>query len=569
MKKIFTLILAIALSTIAFGQNINSVNVSSNPTDCSNTTVAVAATQLCINYNYVGISHTIVGNVINVDLNWTSPGPICLGALGSVNDVANIGQVPAGNYTLNVQAFLDGTLQNSATQPLNIISCCPVEAIATQSATNICLGETAVLYDNSTGATATHWSKDGITISAADSLVIAETVPGNYSYHLVATDGNCSDSTLYTVTINGYPTVDLGPDTSTCAGQAILLSTNVSGTNYLWSTGTTGGSITVTTGGTYTLTVSNNGCSGTDSIVVTSLPTPTFNLGPNQIVCQGTGITLDATVANQTGLIYTWSNGETTPTIMPLTSGTYGVTVTNTENCSHSDDIVINFEDLPIVNLGADTTLCNGASFLINGVTPNIISYSWNTGQTTNTLLVDSAATYTLTVMTDNGCSGSDDIVISYENITVNFNDTVDLVSGSPITLDAGNAGATYLWSNGATTQTIDVDSIGTFSVTVTTALGCTATNSVEVVNTTSTTRLEKQTLAVFPNPANNFIVVEANDLNLETATIINNVGQIVGKVTIQNNTQINVEYLTSGMYFIQFQNRNGEIVGAARFVKQ
>lgn len=50
---------------------------------------------------------------------------------------------------------------------------------------------------------------------------------------------------------------------------------------------------------------------------------------------------------------------------------------------------------------------------------------------------------------------------------------------GNEITLDAG-AGFTYLWSTGATTQTIEVTSAGTYSVTITNANGCTATDEVE-----------------------------------------------------------------------------------------
>lgn len=160
--------------------------------------------------------------------------------------------------------------------------------------------------------------------------------------------------------------------------------------------------------------------------------------------------------------------------------------------------------------------------------------------------------------------------MVTYANIAAaNFSDTVDLVSTNPITLDAANAGATYSWSTGATTQTIDVSTVGTYTVTVTNSTGCSETFSVVVVNTTGTNDLRKENVAVFPNPAHNYIVIEGNDFDLETAILINNFGQIVGQVSIQNNNQIDIEYLASGMYYIKFQNRNGEMVGTTRFVKQ
>jgi hypothetical protein len=73
----------------------------------------------------------------------------------------------------------------------------------------------------------------------------------------------------------------------------------------------------------------------------------------------------------------------------------------------------------------------------------------------------------------------------------------------------------------------------------------------------------------VFPNPAQNFLVVEHNSLNLQRAIIINAYGQIVNQVTIQNNNKISVADLASGFYFIQFQDKNGELVGTTRFIKQ
>lgn len=344
MKKVFTkifaLILAISLSTIAFGQNITTVSVSANPNDCSNTSISVLALQLCINYNYLGITHSINGNVINVDMNWATPGPICLGALAQVTDVSNLGQAPAGTYTLNVNGYLDGVLQNTNSQSLTIVSCCPVNAVATQNATNICVGESGFMVDASTGATSTHWSQNGTTVSSADTLFIPFTAPGTYSYHLVATNGSCTDSTLYSLKINAYPTVNLGADTTACVGQPIIIngSNPIPGVTYSWSTGATNPSISINNPGTYTLTVSNNGCTGSDAITVTATPTPTFNLGADVVICQGNSVTLNATV-NQTGVTYSWSNGATTPTISVTTSGTYSATATNSSNCSFTDNV--------------------------------------------------------------------------------------------------------------------------------------------------------------------------------------------------------------------------------------
>jgi hypothetical protein len=363
--------------------------------------------------------------------------------------------------------------------------------------------------------------------------------------------------------------VDLGSDTSACVGQPILLDAATSGaTSYAWSTGTTFPTISVSNSGNYSVVVSINGCTGMDTVVVSSVPTPVFSLGANTVICQGTTLTLDAT-SGQANVNYSWANGATTPTIMVNSSGTYAVTATNSFGCSYTDNIVVSVEALPIPNLGADVTLCEGQTVVLNGSVAGLMNYSWNTGATTAGLTVDTAGTYMVTVTTDNGCEGIDDVVVDFSIIDFDWNGTLDLAVTNPVVLDAGNIGSTYLWNTGDTTQTINVDTAGTYTVTVTTAFGCTEGSSVVVVNTTSTKNQLQNKVKVFPNPAQDFLVIENNTFDLQTAIITNSFGQIVGRVSIQNNNKITVSRLASGFYFIQFKNRNGEIIGTTRFIKQ
>ncbi|WP_227006136.1 hypothetical protein, partial [Marinifilum sp. N1E240] len=85
-------------------------------------------------------------------------------------------------------------------------------------------------------------------------------------------------------------------------------------------------------------------------------------------------------------------------------------------------------------------------------------TYLWSTGEITRTITVNASGNYSVVVTDGNGCSATDDV-----NVTVHSNPTVDLGSdqetcnGNTITLDAGNAGSSYLWSTGETTQTITV----------------------------------------------------------------------------------------------------------------
>ncbi|MDE5420578.1 hypothetical protein L3049_21535, partial [Labilibaculum sp. DW002] len=107
-------------------------------------------------------------------------------------------------------------------------------------------------------------------------------------------------------------------------------------------------------------------------------------------------------------------------------------------------------------------------------------TYLWSTGETTQTITVSASGNYSVTVTDANGCSASDDV-----NATIHANPTVDLgadqetCAGGTITFDAGNIGSTYLWSTGETTQTISVSTSGNYSVTITDANGCSASDDV------------------------------------------------------------------------------------------
>ena len=113
--------------------------------------------------------------------------------------------------------------------------------------------------------------------------------------------------------------------------------------SYVWSTGETGGSILPNGFGTYDLTVTDaNGCTATTTFNYQS-PCANFNVtifdGQDSTGTGGNNVLLIASVGNGTNpYVYTWSTGETTSEISVQPSGTYGVTVTDANNCEDSDE---------------------------------------------------------------------------------------------------------------------------------------------------------------------------------------------------------------------------------------
>ncbi len=136
------------------------------------------------------------------------------------------------------------------------------------------------------------------------------------------------------------------------------------------------------------------------------------------------------------------------------------------------------------MNLGSDTAICPGASLTLNAGNPGN-TYLWNNNTTAQTLNVTTAGTYSVTVTGSNSCSASDTIVVDAGVVPLNnLTATTDLCVGDTVSLDAGNAGSTYLWSNAATTQTTNVSTAGSYSVVITSVDGCDL-----ISNTTVTSR--------------------------------------------------------------------------------
>lgn len=161
----------------------------------------------------------------------------------------------------------------------------------------------------------------------------------------------------------------------------------------------------------------------------------------------------------------------------------------------------VSVRETPVVALGNDTILC-GSSLLLDAGNPGY-SYLWNTNDTTQTVLATTSMAYDVAITTPYGCVGRDTV-----NVTINQQPVVDLGADTStcgsITLDAGNAGASYLWSNGPSTQTNLITASGLYYVDVTSGPGCTDSDTINVVvNTLPVVTLSVSTSTVCIDDAN------------------------------------------------------------------
>lgn len=172
--------------------------------------------------------------------------------------------------------------------------------------------------------------------------------PGFYTVQLIVYKIDCSglyDTIKRTIWITD-DTKFLGNDTASCSSLQLNIGTDaVSGANYLWNNDSLTNRITTTGQGLYWLEIQQNGCTVRDSIIISLLPPPTVNIGPDTSLCKFKGIILSAAASN--GDDYLWNTGETTPSILVDVIGDYDVMVTNS-GCIARDTVSVTWGDCDI-----------------------------------------------------------------------------------------------------------------------------------------------------------------------------------------------------------------------------
>lgn len=330
--------------------------------------------------------------------------------------------------------------------------------------TIVCGASSFTLRD--TTSNATHlWSTGATTAS------INVTTSG--SYWVQTTRGTCVGRDTINVTFATAPqNFSIGNDTTYCGSFSRVLSTGNSST--LWSTGITAPQITVTSPGLYWAQNSNSCGTVRAAILISENPLPSVSLGNDTTLCLGNDLILNA---GNAGASYLWDDNSTAQTLTVNSSGTYWVDVT-VNGCTKRDSILVSYTSpLPAFSIGNDTTYCGGFNRVLTTGQANTL---WSTGVTASQITVGSPGVYW--AQQSNACGAiRDSILISQNSLPIVSlgNDTV-LCLGNDVILNAGNTGATYLWDDNSTAQSLTVDSSGIYWVDVT-VNGCSRRDSILV----------------------------------------------------------------------------------------
>ncbi len=475
------------------------VSLGANINVCAGTPVTLDAGNTGFNFNWSNNATTQTINnpatgvyVVAV----TDPSTLCVS-----NDTINVQYQNAPTFTLgsdrsvcgtqsvllNAGAFANGTYlwsDNSSLQTLavnqtgtywakitdNSNSCSTTDTVQvtvnanpTPSLANVsgCAGTNLTLSPLS-------GSNAGYTFSWSDNSTDSTLVPtstGLYSVTVTNATTACFASASSNVSINTTPTVNLGNDTNLCGGSSLLLSVGSTSYSAAWSTGSNSPAISVSNAGSYYVSATQNSCTDTDTIVITSTAKPMVNLGTQSSICSNDTLQLDA---GNAGSNYLWSDASTNQVLNVTSSGFYSVTVTDANGCTGNANLNVQSFTAPTVDLGGNDTICQGQSVILNAQNPGA-TYSWNTTATTQAIQASAANSFIVTVTDQNNCTDSDTMAIVHTTPpVVNLGGNKAICSGAVDTLNAGNPGLSYNWSTGDTTQKILVSTGGTFRVTVT-----------------------------------------------------------------------------------------------------
>lgn len=407
------------------------------------------------------------------------------------NFIANPTAYTSGNATIYV-VVKSGNCKSNAELQL-IVNPIPPTPTITSSSNILCAGGNITLTSSST--TGNLWSNGATTPSI--------TVSAAGTYTLTVSNGNCESlSASTTITSQVDLNVQINGTLVFCQGGSSVLTASAGGTGntYSWSNGATTASTTVTTSGTYTVTITTPaGCIFTKSATV-QVDTPPNAQSATLVVCStgSTGLfdltTAQPSITTAPGTAFSFyvnqadanaanANTITNPTNYSSANATIYVLVKK-GTCSQVVQLSLNVTTAIVPTITASSTvICGNTSVTLssNFATGN----TWSTGATTQTIIVSTAGTYTLTY-TGSSCTSTPASITIIKNDDPNVQITGNLAfcagSSTTLTATANGTGNTFLWSNGATTAATTISSPGNYTVTVTTSGGCPFTKTVTVV---------------------------------------------------------------------------------------
>lgn len=454
--------------------------------------------------------------------------------------------------------------------------------INTISSTNIvCNGSNTgtITVTNVTGGSGTlYYNVDGSPwqlstiftgLSAGPHVVIVHDglwCTGSYTAILTEPAPIVVTATVINLTCNGDAS---GSATITAAGGSGQLAYSIDyGDN--WQSSNV---ITNLQAGTYPVLVRDaGGCVGETTITVTQPDAiSVINNGLN-VTCAGAGDgAIFVTAFGGTGVLSYSLNGNTyqsNGSFTGLNGGVYIVYVKDANGCVRTSAVNINEPQSLGVSANVYNITCAGGNDgvidinISGGTAP--YSTNWSNTASTEDVFNLTAGTYSVVITDANGCTFAAAYTVTQpanplvvNAIITNATDNTTSNGAVDITITGGTPPYTYSWSNGNTTQDLSGVLSGSYIVTITDANGC-VTSGVYTVNTSTgihDVSGEIIPVKLYPNPATEFLTLEADGNIIARVELMNLVGELVFVVEPKTSkVDINLAGLAEGVYFVKLK---------------
>ena len=424
------------------------------------------------------------GGTAPYSINWTPGGSSSVSLSG----------IFSGNYT-SVVTDANGCTTSSSI----LINDLPGPVASLASSTDVSCndgqdGAASVTISGGSSPITYQWLPTGGSSSSATGLSAGQ-------YSVIITDANnCVQTVGLTISEPALLTsAAAASQMVSCYGLSDgAASVNVTGGTapyrYLWSPcGSTTSQITNSPAGNYSVVVTDAmGCTTTAAATITEPSLLTASTSATQSTCGNADGSASVIAAGGSGgYTYLWQPGNSAQTTAGgLSAGAYTVTVTDANGCMATAIAAVSDMGAPVIQPGPIIPVnCPGGSdgstsvTLTGGTAP--FQYQWSGGVASgNAVSGLSAGAYSIVVTDGNQC-------VAVQSFVITEPPPIELSSLSlPVSCHGGNDGAlqlttgggtpgySYLWSNGATSQTATMLTTGNYSVVVTDAHGCTSSLS-------------------------------------------------------------------------------------------
>lgn len=399
------------------------------------------------------------------------------------------------------------------------------------------------------------------------------------TYTVTANNGTCENTDEVTITLDVPSvagTIALS-ETTVCEGATVTLTLDGETGDIEWFIQPEGGAYAsagigndlesaALTASSYTIRaeVKNGACAVATSAeeIITVNELPEVSAGSAQAVCAGTEVTLSGAGADD----YAWDNGvDDGVEFTPSTTTTYTVTGTDANGCVNTAEVTITVNALPaapVITADGPLTFCEGDDVVLTSsqATGNV----WSGSETSASITVDEAGTYSVTYTDANGCSA----ISAVTTVAVHAAPQATAVLSNHTTLTASPAGQTYQWIDcatdtpvtGATSAVFTATANGSYKVEVTNSNGCTGVSSCISVTSVG---LEEQAATIgvelYPNPTEGDVYIRIADAGQVAISVYDLQGkQVATYNNVKNGTAISLEGFDKGIYMLHVSNGKG-----------